>query len=603
MLKVLIKLLPVFAFITGLFCNDIFTDNVYAAESTKKQLTVYIGKSVNIEDYMKTFDAEYREIINGNWSYSSSNNKIATVDKKGNITGVSEGKAVITLTVVRKLFSAQHNSLIEEKQTVKINVTTVPYDNSTDYRYLQYNVNNGKIEVTGLNRQVKNLVIPAQILGHPVFAIGDYAFQNNANLKTVKLLGNIKEIGKGAFINCTKLESAVLNDEITTIKSYAFSGCGKLKSVVVPENLKTLGSYAFSDCKNLKTIELGDKLKKIDNGVFWGCSLLESISLSDNINTVGKYAFSDCKKLKSVWLGKNVKKIEDYAFNNCNRLEKINLHDKIEFIGSYAFYNCDGLTELNLPDSAELLGRYAFANCSNLKKIEIPDRIKTIGDYCFSACDKLMEVKVNNEIKRDLGMDIFSGSIFEDIECAFIRNVTFHFTDTDWKNINLLLDVYEQMDIKDDDNDLEKIRKVHDWLVINISYSKKQFYSYLDKGYNWYEIALKKGFGICSLYSFIFRSFMKLLDIECIIVTSKPMDHAWNMVKLDDGCWYHIDVTWDDPGSNDDAWDKGWLKYANLLRDDEGIKSTGHHDWDESAPKANGTKYLNYFDINYKVKF
>jgi len=498
--KVFFKLLPVFILITGLLYSGIFTDNVYAAESTKKQLTVYIGKSVNIEDYMKTFDEEYRQISSGKWSYSSSNKKIATIDKKGNITGVSEGKAVITLTVVKRYFSAQHNSFVDEKQTIKINLTTVPYDNSTDYRYFEYNVNNGKIEITGLNRQVKNLVIPEQILGHPVSVIGDYAFENDTNLKTVILLGNIKKIGVGSFQNCTNLESVVMNDEITTIKSFAFSGCGKLKSVVMPKNLKTLGSYAFSDCEKLKTIELSDKLKKIDKGVFWGCSSLENISFSDKINSISDYAFSGCKNLKSVYLGKNVKKIGDYAFNNCYKLEKINLHDKIEFIGSYAFYNCDSFEEIILPDSVELLGRYAFGNCSNLKMIEIPDSIKTIGDYCFNSCNELTVVKVNNEIKRDLGMDIFSGSVFEDIECAYTRNVTFHFTDKDWKEIKLLLDAYEQMNIKDDDNDLEKIRKVHDWLVINMSYSYKKFNNYLDQGYSWYEIALEKRFGICSLY-------------------------------------------------------------------------------------------------------
>jgi transglutaminase/protease-like cytokinesis protein 3 len=81
-------------------------------------------------------------------------------------------------------------------------------------------------------------------------------------------------------------------------------------------------------------------------------------------------------------------------------------------------------------------------------------------------------------------------------------------------------------------------------MVINISYSYKQFYLYypdMDE----VSVALDKRFAICDAYAETFNAFMKLLGIKCIMVISEAMEHAWNMVKPDDGCWYHIDVTWD----------------------------------------------------------
>lgn len=633
-------------------------NTVYATVNSNHQLTVYIGKSTSIQDYLLTFIDDGWVTDNEKWSYSSSNNKIAKVDKKGNITGVSKGKATITINIVREVYSAKHKSWINQKDTMKINVTCIPYDNSTDYRYFDYEIKNGKIEITGRRRVIKNLVIPKEILGYPVVAISDYAFAHNSELKTITLLGNVETIGEGAFEYCDTLETVILNDEVITIKDSAFEGCKSLKSVKFSKKLESIGQGAFVDCLKLKEVELGKSIKQIGGGAFENCTSLEKVIINGNVETISPYTFFYCINLKSAYLGNNLKKIGESAFEDCRSLEiinfngnidtletnafsccyklksiqlgnnlkrigraafencislesvngygdiKINLPDNIEVIESSAFSGCESIKEIAFPSSVKELGEYVFWGCSNLKKITIPDSIVKIGVSCFSECGELTEIIVNNNIKREVANNIFYGSIYYNIESAYIRNITFHFSDEDWKNINLLLKAYKQMDIKEDDSYTEKIRKVHDWMVINMSYSYKQFfYYYLDEDLNYYEIAFEKGFGICDLYSFIFQRFMYLLDIECKIVSSSAMDHAWNMVKLDDGCWYHVDVTWDDPGWNDEVWEKGWLSYANLLRDDEGIKSTGHHDWNEDAPKANGRKYLNYFDHSYSIKF
>ena len=49
---------------------------------------------------------------------------------------------------------------------------------------------------------------------------------------------------------------------------------------------------------------------------------------------------------------------------------------------------------------------------------------------------------------------------------------------------------------------------------------------------------------VCDGYSKAFKLVCDMLRIPCILVSSK--DHMWNNVKMDDGRWYNVDLTWDD---------------------------------------------------------
>ncbi len=54
---------------------------------------------------------------------------------------------------------------------------------------------------------------------------------------------------------------------------------------------------------------------------------------------------------------------------------------------------------------------------------------------------------------------------------------------------------------------------------------------------------------VCDGYAKAFKIVCDLMDIPC--VTPSSTTHMWNNVKMDDGDWYNIDLTWDD--SDDEA--------------------------------------------------
>jgi hypothetical protein len=63
---------------------------------------------------------------------------------------------------------------------------------------------------------------------------------------------------------------------------------------------------------------------------------------------------------------------------------------------------------------------------------------------------------------------------------------------------------------------------------------------------------------VCEGYGTAMQLLLNGLGVECVTLTGKAYNsadgesdaqkilHLWNAVKLDDGCWYHVDPTWDD---------------------------------------------------------
>lgn len=87
-----------------------------------------------------------------------------------------------------------------------------------------------------------------------------------------------------------------------------------------------------------------------------------------------------------------------------------------------------------------------------------------------------------------------------------------------------------------------KVRRIHDWICDNFTYSKDE----ATIGNSCYQ-AMFNGVAKCTGYAAVFQKMAIVAGLESHIVTSN--DHAWNLVKLDNS-WYTIDTTWDDSTSS-----------------------------------------------------
>ena len=118
------------------------------------------------------------------------------------------------------------------------------------------------------------------------------------------------------------------------------------------------------------------------------------------------------------------------------------------------------------------------------------------------------------------------------------RDYDYVSSNEDFVHIQNILD-----DIIDDDmTEVEKIIAVHDWEVLNIAYD------YTFTSYDIKTLFSRTPYStVCDGYSKLFYVMINELGIPCERVTGTAGEsHAWNVVQLNDGCWYFVDVTWDD---------------------------------------------------------
>ena len=137
-------------------------------------------------------------------------------------------------------------------------------------------------------------------------------------------------------------------------------------------------------------------------------------------------------------------------------------------------------------------------------------------------------------------------------------------------------------------NDHEKVKAVHDYIVLNGKYdSTMQYYSDYD--------LLTQETSVCNGYALLTYNMLNELNIPVRLIsgTAKGELHIWNMVKLGD-YWFHLDTTWDDPVP-----DMNMVSYSYyMLTDKEILKD---HKIDESLNPPKATK--NYYELLKELSF
>ncbi len=136
---------------------------------------------------------------------------------------------------------------------------------------------------------------------------------------------------------------------------------------------------------------------------------------------------------------------------------------------------------------------------------------------------------------------------------------------------------------------MEKALVLHDAIALSCEYDEAAADTEVFP-FNAYGCLVDKK-AVCQGYALAYKDLLDRLGIDCIVVASEEMNHAWNMIKLDTS-WYHVDITWDDPVPDS----LGYADHLFFLKSDAAISSKGYDHTGWASPyKAVNSRYDNAF--------
>ena len=276
--------------------------------------------------------------------------------------------------------------------------------------------------------------------------------------------------------------------------------------------------------------------------------------------------------------------IQEGAFKGCTGISEIELPDSLSSVGANAFSNCH-FADITLPKKVLSIGNSAFANNPSLQQITIPQSAEHLDTSILAGCkDPVICGDLGSEAQK---LAESRNLIFQPVGADSVLPLKPAVDAPDKLKLEYKVNVILAR-LRPDMSDVEKVKAINQYMAENITYDMKDYLTgKMPVRPQTIIGALVDGQTTCNGYTMAFHLLMQRLGIPDDRVSSIPMNHSWNMVKLD-GNWYHIDVTWNRKGL-----------YDNFLKSDTAMLKSGqayetgrigHYDL-TSDHKATNTKY------------
>ena len=154
--------------------------------------------------------------------------------------------------------------------------------------------------------------------------VNGVCYNINGNEATVTYLQYVSGYGTSSYNRTSKYYGHVTIPEmvtfngisytVTAIGDYAFANCYNLKSISIPETVKSINDFSFYSCSGLTSITFPLSITSIGYDAFWNCDGLTSVTIPDSVTSIGAYAFCNCDKMTYVAIGSSVTSIGDQVF-------------------------------------------------------------------------------------------------------------------------------------------------------------------------------------------------------------------------------------------------------------------------------------------------
>lgn len=227
-----------------------------------------------------------------------------------------------------------------------------------------------------------------------------------------------------------------------------------------------------------------------------------------------------------------------------------------------------------LPEEQQAVYRQIYANAMELTARFAPERTVTAGDV-----KNAFEAVIGDHPELFWLETGYSGKYMGNGQCVEI-DLKYNSTANDLENAKKSFDAAAQNLLSAAENlgsDYEKEKYIHDALAEAVTYDLAA-----DRNQSAYS-ALVDGNSVCAGYARAYQYLLQQLGIPCYYCTGySGGNHAWNIVKLDDG-YYNVDVTWDDAAA---------IRYDYFNKTDADFASTHvRQNLSVYLPACNGTAY------------
>lgn len=209
------------------------------------------------------------------------------------LLAVSEIMSMQAFSIHAKTNVHKYTGTDREGQVFEISENTMVKKAGTDSLYgdFSYRISEDQTCIlTKYTGREMNVIIPAQMDGYEVKAIGDKAFEGCQEMISVEIPDSVASIGKKAFCACPKLESVVIPDSVMEMRDHAFASCENLTSVKLSESITKLEDCVFWECGKLSEIHIPDRVKEICYGAFYFTNI-KRVIIPDGVTKVPNYAF------------------------------------------------------------------------------------------------------------------------------------------------------------------------------------------------------------------------------------------------------------------------------------------------------------------------
>lgn len=271
----------------------------------------------------------------------------------------------------------------------------------------------------------------------------------------------------------------------------------------------------------------------------------------------------------------NINKITNFLADFFNSTPKIEAKDKNKYALNNSF-NYVSITDDFTP--------YSFQDLKNIIYTIVDSGWKNFTFYCpneYTKCvDDISDLTKDQETLTHINNFVSPYNSFSNIKTSISESgeinieVSYLYTEEEINKIDKKIDEIIANNIKDNMDDYDKIKVIHDYLINNSNYDIEKNNG---KGsvYNSYKAIgpLFEGYATCNGYTDAMALFLNKFGIKNYKIATTPDDnnltgHIWNAVYINDK-WLHLDVTWDDPVSESG---KEYLLHKYLLITNEELK-------------------------------